>query len=806
MLVSYKWLKDYVEIDDLSPADIAEKLTRSGVEVDAVQSLNEEITNLVVGKVLTCVKHPEADKLNLCQVDVGEEEPVQIVCGAKNVGEGQFVAVARVGARLPGGMKIKRAKLRGQVSEGMICSLQELGFQGKVVPKKYSEGIFNFPQEMVPGEDALAPLGLDDTLLELDLTPNRSDCLSMLGVAYEVAAILDRDVKIPEPALVLAKEKASDSIAVNVEANDDNPYYGATVIKGVKISESPLWLQTVLMNAGVRPLNNVVDVTNYVLLEYGQPLHAFDLDRFGSEKVVVRRATEGEHIVTLDETERTLTGEHLVITNGESPVAIAGVMGGATSEVNNTTANVLLESAYFSPSTVRKASKELGLRSDSSIRFEKGVDPNRVAEAGKRAASLIQQLAGGEVLAETVEFDELSREERRVDIMLSKINDVLGTSLTEAEVTNILSQLKFDHDYNDGTFTINVPTRRQDITIKPDIIEEVARLYGYDNIPVTLPNTSATPGGLTTEQRQKRRARRFLEGAGIHEAVSYSLTTAKKEAYFKKSEGPRVNVALPMSEERSTLRTTLLPHLLDALSHNKNRNVYDVHLYEIGSVFHTNETTITTQPEEKAFLSGAFMGLWHEHSWQGEKKPVDFYVVKGIVEGLLEELHVSGEVRFVQTEKVGFHPGRTATLFINDEEVGCLGQLHPSVAKEWSLPATYVFELNLQHVLSFPTNRVRYEAIPRYPAIQRDIALVVDDAVQAEELKSVIVAFGGRLLRRAEVFDVYQGEHLEEGKKSLAFALKYEDPERTLTDDEVTSVHTKVLQALEEKLGATLRS
>ncbi|WP_280769856.1 phenylalanine--tRNA ligase subunit beta [Salipaludibacillus daqingensis] len=804
MLISYKWLKEYIDIDDLAAEQIAEKLTRSGVEVDAVTALNEGITKLVVGKVLTCVKHPEADKLNICQVDVGDEEPVQIVCGAKNVGEGQFVPVAKVGARLPSGMKIKRAKLRGEKSEGMICSLQELGLEGKTVPKKYSEGIFVFPQEMTVGEDALAPLGLDDTVLELDLTPNRADCLSMLGVAYEVAAILDRDVKVPEPAVVPKDENAG--VSVKVEASGDNPYYGATIIKGVKIAESPLWLQTYLMASGVRPINNVVDVTNYVLLEYGQPLHAFDLDRFGSNEVLVRRATEGETIVTLDESERTLSGEHLVITNGEVPVALAGVMGGATSEVEEDTVNLLLEAAYFSPAPVRKASRDLGLRSDSSIRFEKGVDPNRVAEAGARAASLIQQLAGGEILAGPIEFDELNREPRQVSISLGRINQTLGTNLEVEQVEKIFGQLQFPFENKNEMFTISVPTRRQDISIEADIVEEVARLYGYDNIPTTLPNTPTTPGGLTSSQWRKRKIRRFLEGAGLHEAVSYSLTTAEKEAFFREEFANRVKVALPMSEERSTLRTTLIPHLLDALSYNKNRNSYSVQLYEMGSVFHTDEEQVTVQPDEKTYLSGALMGLWHEHSWQGEKKPVDFYVVKGIVSGILEELDVTGDVRYVSTEAPGLHPGRTASLEIDGKHVGFLGQLHPTVAKEWSLSATYVFELNLQELMALSTKNLRYQAIPKYPAMDRDIALVVDQHVEAEELSSIISEYGGTLLTKVAVFDLYEGENLAPGKKSLAFSLRYLDPEKTLTEEEVTLVHEKVLKGLEEKAGAVLRS
>ncbi|NJP36694.1 phenylalanine--tRNA ligase subunit beta [Alkalicoccus luteus] len=803
MLLSYKWLSEYVDLSGITPEKLAEELTLHGVEVDAVQELGAGITNLVVGRVVSCEQHPDADKLKVCQVDVGEEESVQIVCGAPNVAEGQSVAVARVGGRLPGGMKIKRAKLRGQVSEGMICSLQELGFEGKVVPKKYSEGIFVFPEEVVPGTDAKEPLGLDDTVLELDLTPNRSDCLSYLGAAYEAAAVLNRDVYMPEPRIVPAKDRTEEFVKVKVQADEWNPYYGATMIRGVQVSESPLWLQTALMASGVRPLNNVVDITNYVLLEYGQPLHAFDFDRFGSDEVVVRRAEQDEKMTTLDGEERTLSAEHLVITNGIRPTALAGVMGGADSEVESASENLLLESAYFKPETVRKAQKDLGIRSDSSIRFEKGVDPNRVASAGERAASLIQQLAGGVVLADPVEHDTLNRDELKLDVEADRINASLGTDMSAADMSAVLERLRFGVKEKKGTLHVTVPTRRQDISIEPDIVEEVARLYGYDHIPVTLPNTPSTKGGLTTAQKRKRRIRRFLEGAGMHEAVSYSLTTAQKEAHFRSEEDPRVSVSLPMSEDRSSLRTTLIPHLLEALSHNRNRNLYNVSLFELGSVFHTAETDVTKQPEEKTYLAGAFTGMWETHEWQGEKKPVDFYVVKGVVEGLLAEL--KADVSFEKAERRGLHPGRTASVIINNRPAGVIGQLHPETAKAFSLAETYVVELDLDALLQAEEKAVRYRPIPRYPAVDRDIALVVDQAVSAAELEGIITESGQPLLDRVHLFDLYEGEHIAPGKKSAAFSLRYLDREKTLTEEDVAAVHGKVLDALEKKAGAQLR-
>lgn len=805
MLVSYQWLKKYVDLSGLTPEDVAEKLTRSGVEVDAMTNLAAEINGLVVGYVEACNQHPDADKLSVCLVDIGEDAGVQIVCGADNVAAGQYVAVAKVGGSLPGGMKIKRAKLRGQTSEGMICSLQELGIESKLIPKKYSEGIFVFPEAAKPGEDALSLLGLNDTVFELDLTPNRSDCLSMLGAAYETAAILGRSINKPEINLAEQTESSKERVRVDVAAPEMNPYYGATVIEDVSIKESPLWLQTALIAAGVRPLNNVVDITNYVLLEYGQPLHAFDFDRFGSDQVLVRTAEQNEKMITLDGETRELQDDQLLITNGTSPVAMAGVMGGATSEVQDDTTTVLLEAAYFDPVTVRKASRDHGLRSDSSVRFEKGVDPQRVAEAGRRAAALIEELAGGKVLMPPEEFDQLDRSERQITVSLAHINGLLGTDLTVDDVADVFTRLQFDFDLNGESFSVQVPTRRQDIFIEADLIEEVARLYGYDHIPVTLPNSATTPGKLTNRQKKQRQTRRFFENTGMHEAVSYSLTSPAKEALIGiDKQIPRVDVAMPMSEERSILRTTLLPHLLDALEYNKNRNEYNVHLYELGSVFHTEETEISEQPDEKTYVSGAFMGRWFEHPWQNENRDVDFFAAKGVLEGLFAELNTSERIAFVQTEKQGFHPGQTAAIMADGKEIGFLAQLHPTAAKTWSLPAVFVFEIDFDELIRDEVP-MSYQPIPRFPAIDRDIALIVDKNVSAEKVANVIRSGGGALLTNVELFDVYEGENIESGKKSLAFSLRYLDPEKTLKEEDVAELHETILNTLKTKIGAELR-
>ncbi|SFB17044.1 MULTISPECIES: phenylalanine--tRNA ligase subunit beta [unclassified Bacillus (in: firmicutes)] len=803
MFVSYKWLQEYVDLSGVTAEQLAEKITKSGIEVEGVEVLNKGISGVVVGYVLEREQHPNADKLSKCLVDIGEEAPVQIICGAKNVAQGQKVAVAKVGAVLPGDFKIKRAKLRGEESLGMICSLQELGMEGKLVPKEYSEGIFVFSSDAKVGEDALALLNRDDEVLELGLTPNRSDCLSMLGVAYEVAAILGREVKLPETNVQTISEKASDYISVSVEAKEENPLYVAKVIKNITIAPSPMWMQTRLMAAGIRPHNNVVDITNYILLEYGQPLHAFDYDKLGSKQILVRKAEAGEEMVTLDEAKRTLSEDHLVITNGEVPVALAGVMGGANSEVGSETTTVLLESAYFTGAVVRKASKDFGLRSEASARFEKGVDPNRVRAAAERAADLMAQYAGGEVLEGSVEADTLSVEPAVVSVTLEKINRVLGTELSMNDVEQIFARLQFEVKTEADTITVTAPTRRGDIQIEEDLIEEVARLYGYDEIPKTLPIGSSTPGRLTPYQKKRRIVRQYLEGSGLYQAITYSLTSEEKVAQYAFEGKEAIRLSMPMSEERSMLRLSIVPQLLEVLKYNGARQNDSLGVYETGAVFLVKEGE--ELPEEREHLAGAVTGLWNQHAWQGEKKAVDFYVLKGILEGVFAKLGLTERISFVQATVEGLHPGRTAEVVLDGEKIGFIGQVHPNVQKNLDLKDTYVFELSLKAVLEAATEPLKYHVIPRFPSMTRDIALVVEKEKSAGELEAVIVEAGGSLLKEVNVFDLYEGERMEAGKKSIAFSLKYSDPERTLTDEEVTKNHEKVLAALGEKAGAVLR-
>ena len=802
MLVSLKWLSQYVDIEGLEPQELAEKITRSGIEVDAVIDRAQGMTNVVVGHVVSKEKHPEADKLNVCQVDVGEESLQQIVCGAPNVDAGQKVIVARPGAKLPGGIKIKKAKLRGQESNGMICSLQELGIEGRLVPKAYAEGIYVLPEDSVPGSDALELLGLRDTVLELGLTPNRSDALSMLGVAYEVAAILSKDVKLPEISYTASAEKAEDKLKLRVEDTSVNPLYAAKVVKNVKVAESPLWLQHYLMAAGVRPHNNVVDITNYILMEYGQPLHAFDYDKLGTAEIVTRHAAEGEKITTLDDQERTLQAHNFVITNGKEPVAVAGVMGGANSEVSDETTTVVIESAYFAGQSVRRTSKDLGLRSDSSARFEKGVDPNRVIPAAERAAQLLAELAGGEVLEGTVLVDELDKTPARVVVSPDFINTRLGMKISLEDMLSILERLKFDVEAANGLLIIDAPTRRQDIKIEEDIVEEIARMFGYDEIPATLPESGEQVGGLTAYQAKRRVVRNVMEGAGLFQAVTYSLTSAAASQKYALKAEETTKLLMPMSEERSTLRQSLIPHLVEAAAYNVARQIDSVALYEIGSVFLGQ--TAEGLPFEEEHLALVLTGKWTDNAWQGEKKPVDFFVAKGIVEAVFAKLGLAERVSYVKASIDGLHPGRTAHVLLDGEVVGLIGQLHPAEQKQAGVKETYVAELNLLAILNASTEELVYTPVPRFPAMTRDIALELDRTKAAGEIVAIIKGAGTKLLKDVKVFDVYEGEKMAPGKKSVAFSLTYFDPERTLTDEEVVTAHNKVLKAL-EGAGAEIR-
>lgn len=808
MLVSFQWLSQYVDIHDISPEELAEKITRAGVEVDVIHQRNKGVQGVVVGYVQAREQHPDADKLSVCQVEIAPGETVQIVCGAANVGQGQKVPVAKVGAVLPGNFKIKKAKLRGQVSEGMICSAQELGFEDRLVASEYKEGIMVLPEELEVGSNVLEHLGLEDVVLELGLTPNRSDCLSMLGVAYEVAAILGREVQLPSHHIQEVERAIVEEVEVKLEATELCPQYAARKVSGVQIGRSPLWLQNRLISAGIRPINNVVDVTNYVMLEYGQPLHAFDAKHIKDGQIIVRATGEGEQVVTLDDQERTLAEGTLVIADAEKIVAVAGVMGAANSEVTPETTDIILESAYFEAKSVRLTSKVLGLRSEASTRFEKGIDPERVLAALNRAASLLEELAGGQVL-QGIAVEQVKEFPRvHIPVHVAKLNKVLGTALDNAEVTNILTRLGFDYENKGHEIKVEIPTRRPDLKIEEDMLEEVARLYGYDRIPTTLPTGVTTPGSRTPRQQLRQNVKRFLQGAGLNQVITYSLTSAKNAVWGKEMLDYEalqpIPLSMPMSEERSHLRTSMIPNLLEVAHYNQNRKEAHTQIFEIGHVFLSEEERLTQLPDEAEKIGGLLTGLWQFHPWQQVKEPIDFYVAKGIVEGLLSKLEID-RVQFEQAQIAGLHPGRTAKLMHEGVCLGFLGQLHPQKQKEVDVEEAYVFELSLELLLQKQPQEIAYQALPKYPSIQRDLAVVVSSHVEAGKVMQTIRETGAPLLKSVSLFDVYQGEKVAEGTKSIAFALTYFDPEKTLTDEEVKQVHEQIVAQLEHVWDAQLR-
>ncbi|HEH3219160.1 TPA: phenylalanine--tRNA ligase subunit beta [Staphylococcus aureus] len=800
MLISNEWLKEYVTIDD-SVSNLAERITRTGIEVDDLIDYTKDIKNLVVGFVKSKEKHPDADKLNVCQVDIGEDEPVQIVCGAPNVDAGQYVIVAKVGGRLPGGIKIKRAKLRGERSEGMICSLQEIGISSNYIPKSFESGIYVFSESQVPGADALQALYLDDQVMEFDLTPNRADALSMIGTAYEVAALYNTKMTKPETTSNELELSANDELTVTIENEDKVPYYSARVVHDVTIEPSPIWMQARLIKAGIRPINNVVDISNYVLLEYGQPLHMFDQDAIGSQQIVVRQANEGEKMTTLDDTERELLTSDIVITNGQTPIALAGVMGGDFSEVKEHTSNIVIEGAIFDSVSIRHTSRRLNLRSESSSRFEKGIATEFVDEAVDRACYLLQTYANGKVLKDRVSSGELGAFITPIDITADKINRTIGFDLSQNDIVTIFNQLGFDTEINDDVITVQVPSRRKDITIKEDLIEEVARIYGYDDIPSTLPVfEKVTSGQLTDRQYKTRMVKEVLEGAGLDQAITYSLVSKEDATAFAMQQRQTIDLLMPMSEAHASLRQSLLPHLIEAASYNVARKNKDVKLFEIGNVFFANGEG--ELPDQVEYLSGILTGDYVVNQWQGKKETVDFYLAKGVVDRVAEKLNL--EFSYRRADIDGLHPGRTAEILLENKVVGFIGELHPTLAADNDLKRTYVFELNFDALMAVSVGYINYQPIPRFPGMSRDIALEVNQNIPAADLLSTIHAHGGNILKDTLVFDVYQGEHLEKGKKSIAIRLNYLDTEETLTDERVSKVQAEIEAAL-IKQGAVIR-
>ena len=791
MIVTKSWLSEYLDLANYTDKELYDIFTSHINEVETMKKMIEADL-LTVGYVHECQMHPDSDHLHICQVEVRKGEILQIVCGAPNARKGIKVIVANIGAVLPGNFKIKKSTIRGVESNGMLCSLQELGIEEKYVPEAYKNGIYEITSDVEVGTNALDYLYLNnDTVFDLELTSNRSDLLSIEGIVYDLAAAINQKPKFKEFKL----EEVNKENPVNVKIESDKCHkYLARYIEGVEIKDSPMWLKARLVESGIRPISNVVDITNLVLLELGQPLHSFDADKLGNN-ILVRNANENEVLKTLDDIERKLTKDDLVITDGKNAVCLAGVMGGISTEVTNETKNIILEAAVFDPLTVRKTSARLGLKSESSMRFERKVDYNRVERALDYAAYLISTLANGKVYKGVKEAKTLDYEKKYVDITTSKINSVLGTNLTDEYINDLFNRLAYTFTKNDSNYHIELPSRRMDLEPSAqDIIEDVARMYGYENIPTTLAKTDSK-GGLNYSQRRVRNLRCMLADMGLKEVVSYSLVSEKELGYYVREINNPVKVLMPLTEDRAVMRQSLLNGLVDAVKYNKARKNENLALFEIGKVY--------SMDNEELHLAIALNGLYSSHLWNGEKQVSSFYLLKGILDTIASRFNFKINYQASSLNPT-FHPGRFADITHNNEVIGFIGELHPKFAKDNDVLNTIVLEISLKGFTK-EQGKFKYHSLNKFPTVERDLAIVVDRAILSSDLERSIKKGASNHLTSIELFDVYEGENLGDNLKSLAFRLKFEDYSKTLEAKEVDQEIENILNKLKKDYNARLR-
>ena len=789
MKLSKNFVKDYVDID-VDIKTLAEDMTKVGNEYDSAGKLLEA-TKLVVGEVKECKMHPDSDHLHVCKVDVGSEI-LDIVCGAPNVREGLKVIVALDGAELPGGT-IKKGMIRGQVSNGMLCSMAELGLEHKFLDEEDKTGIHELPTDAPVGVDAIKYMEMDDEVIDFDLTANRGDLLSILGMAYEISAIYDKKVK--DIDLSFSENEENINNEFEIEVNTDNcSIFLAKKVKNIEIKKSPDFIRNRLIASGIRPINNVVDISNYVMLETGQPLHFYDADKLKG-MLEVRMANDGEKLTTLDGIERTLKIDDIVISDGERSIGLAGVMGGLDTEITDNTKNVIIESAIFDPIKVRMTSKEI-LRSEASSRFEKGLDPNRTYMAIKRACHMLEKYAGAEVVGDIVKYDTTDLADKKIEITFENINRILGMDISNESILDVFRRLGFKYLLKDDkTVVVEVPRRRGDITIKEDLIEEVGRIYGVDNIKGKLPDIKPKEGSY---DKVTRGIRNKMIDLGLNETLSYILVNDKEAKMFTKDDTELVKLLDPMTEDRNTLRHSIIPSLLKIYEYNKARSVKDVSIFEIGKAFYKMQDEYGENTKIAALMTGDYyLGIEN-------KKQANFYVIKGIVEELLDYLGYAGRYSFVVNEEKipdELHPGQAAQISVNNDVVGIIGRIHPAISKE----NVYVFEIDLDKLLAKKVGKMKYKEISKYPSVNKDLALVVDKNITSKEIEMNIKKAGGSLLTNIKVFDVYEGIGIPEGKKSVAYALTFEKSDRTLTDEEINNAMDKIIELVEKKMDATLR-
>lgn len=788
MKLSTNFVKDYVDIDDIELKTLAEDMTNVGNEYDSCEKLIEA-TNLVVGEVVECEMHPDSDHLHVCKVNVGEEV-LQIVCGAPNVRTGLKVIVALPGAILPGDFRIKKGNIRGVESNGMLCSIAELGLESKFLKPEDKEGIHELPLDSKVGEDPIKLMEMEDGVIDFELTANRGDLLSILGMAHEIGAIYDKEVNEIEVSYTESDKDINDTFKV-VRNTENCSIFLAKRVENIEIKESPTFIKNRLIASGIRPINNVVDISNYVMLETGQPLHYYDADRLKG-MLEVRMAKEGEKLVTLDSIERTLSTDDIVISDGEKAIGLAGVMGGLETEITENTKNIIIESAIFDPVKIRKTSKEI-LRSEASTRFEKGLAPDRTYMAIERSCHLLEKYANASIVGGLVKEDDIDWSDNKIEITLEKINKVLGTIIPKEAVLDVFRRLGFSYEVKEETIEVLVPRRRIDIAIPEDLIEEVGRIHGVNNIEGRLP---ALPVKAGSYDKQTRNIRNKMVDLGLNETLSYILVNEKEAKDFCKDDTKIIPLLDPMTEERNTLRHSILPSLFKIYEYNKARNNKDVSIFEIGKTFCQEQEKYTEERKIACLMAGNFyLGMNHT-------KPVDFYVIKGITEELLDYLGYQNRYSFVINENIPdtFHPGQSAGISVNNDIVGFMGRVHPTKTKE----AVFVMEINLDKLLAKKVGKMKYKEVSKYPSVKKDLAVVVDKTVTAGEIASFIKKAGGSLLLGSEVFDVYTGAGMEENKKSIAYSLEFGANDRTLTDEEINQILNKIIANL-EKQGAYLR-
>ena len=788
MKISLNWLNQYFS-HDIDPKILVKKFNLMSQEVAGLKKL-VDIDGLVIGHVKSLKKHEDADKLSVCIVDVGDEE-LQIICGAPNVAQNQKVIVAKSGVVIPGNFKIKKAKIRGVESNGMICSLAELGIQEF---DSLEKGIYVLGDDALVGKDPLEYLHLNDFVLELDLTANRSDLLSMRGVAYDTATMLDLDLQFNIPNVI--REASENPISIYTQTKNSTAYYGQ-VLENIKIKESPYWLKSRLIASGIRPINNVVDITNYVMLEYGQPLHAFDYDLVKSDKIIVREALKDEEIITLDGEKRKLIAGDIVITDGEKPIALAGVMGGLETEINKDSKRVLLESAIFNPVRVRRTASRLNLKSESSSRFEKGVDPESTLPALNYACELLIKYADAILVGEPSYYNTHAKKKNIISLSMDKLNSVTGVKFDSDTVENILNKLRFKFKFRNDEFKITVPSRRP-MDSYQDLIEEIVRINGYDKIPTTIPITP-TQGGLNKKQRTRRTVRDYFVNRGFYETRTYSLVSEEMAIAFDQETSKTIKILNPLTKEREHLRHSILPSLQNVLAYNKARKIDDVFIFEIANTYF--------EDSEITKLAILMHGTLDNSSWQKPNISIDFYHLKGLIETLFKTLKITDyEIAVSEVPLVKLHPGISAIIKVNNESVGFLGRLHPEEEHKLGIDNIYVSEIDIMKVINNSVKaNLTYQEISKYPSIERDVAFFIDKGVTASEIIECINSASKKILNSIEIFDVYYDKNLE-NQKSIALRLKFSSNSRTLETAEVDEQIQRIVSTLNKDLSATLRS